>query len=63
MALPSQSNQLGLEYTVYGMPYVNVTGTTAVNADGIHYITFGMPYYATLPYGITYNAFQFFMLF
>ena len=66
MALPTQAEQLTLEYTVATAPYVNVTGNSTILADGIHFVISGSPYYATGPAGappVTYNAFQFFMLF
>lgn len=66
MALPSQQEQTSLEFTVDGLPYVNVTGNPTIQADGMHFIINGLPYYATGPGGappVVYNASQFFMLF
>ena len=66
MALPTQQEQTSLEFIVNGLPYVNVTGSSTIQADGIHFIINGLPYYATSPSGappVTYNAAQFFMLF
>ena len=64
MALPTQAEQLSLEFIVNGAPYVNVTGNSTIIADGIDFIINGAPYYATSPTGgVTYNATQFFLLF
>lgn len=66
MALPSYEEQTSLDFTINGLPYVNVTASQTIQADGIHFPINGLPYYATSPGGappITYNATQFFMLF
>lgn len=65
MALPTQPEQLSLEFVIDGMPYVNVAGNSNIIADGIHFTINGAPYYATSPGGSTpvYNTTQFFLLF
>lgn len=64
MALPTQEEQVSLEFIVNGTPYANVTGNSTIIADGIHFIVNGAPYYATSSVsGVAYNATQFFMLF
>ena len=66
MALPTYEEQTSLEFIVNGLPYVNVTSSPTIQADGIHFIINGLPYYATSPGGappVTYNTTQFFMLF
>lgn len=64
MALPTQQEQTSLEFIVGGLPYVNVTGSATIQADGNEFIINGLPYYATSPVSVvTYNATQFFMLF